>query len=289
MRITYFMIMSEVMRTYKECRQEGLGRDDTVAKLLEDYRNEVTVGQSDDGLLFWVALADAQYACRELSENVAAHGLASLNALANSDLEITPGDITRRKIRYQDAPMPERTVVRKTQKFRCRWKIGDTFAYQLLGPNAENAGIAGRYALLRKVDEKYWDEEGPVTPVITITLWDDGKLPENTQEFQRLPLMRLENGRLGSPETHFEYRAVLTAFSARAINKLNLLYLGNFADVPLPRNEVIFDYVGYMLMVSPTSLESCCSNRWVKQKRFNSVAQDVYDHLEPWQYSYSPL
>lgn len=289
MRITYFSIIAEVSRTYRKHRQEGLSRTDTTNKLLESYRDEISIGKEDDALLFWVALADAQYSCRELSEDIAIRGLAALDALTKTDFEITPGDIVRRRERYQKAPMPERAEIRKTQKFRCKWKLGDTFAYRLSGPHAENVGISGRYILLRKVDEKLFDKDGPIVPVVTFTLWDDKKLPENALEFQRLPLLKLENGRLGSPETHFEYRALLTVMSTRAVNQLNLLYLGNFADVSLPENEVLIDYSGYMLMVPPTVLNLCCCNYWINQKRFSSMEQSSTIPLSPWQLPFSPL
>lgn len=289
MRITFFNIIAEVDSTYRQYRQKGISRDNTVSKLTEDYHDEIVLGRYDDAHLFWVALADAQYSCKELSEDVAKQGLCALDALENSDLNIAPGDIVRRRKRYQTAPMPERTSFRKIQKFRCQWQLGDTFAYQLSGTDSKDAGIDGKYVLIRKVDEKQLDKDGPIVPVVTFTLWDDQKLPASTKEYIRKPLLKLECGRLGAPETHFEYRALLIVTSKQSINKLQLSYLGNFANVAMPKNEVVFDYPGYMFMVPPMILDRCCSICWLKQKSFECKESSNILDIEPWKYLDHPL
>ena len=269
MRITDFPMLFDIKKEYRNYREEGMGRSEAVNALMKDYHDELELGADDDGLLFWVALADAQYACRELSEEIAQKGLEAVEAISGTDWEITPGDLQRRRERYRTSQMPERASIKKPKRFRCRWQVGDTFAYKLSGPEVEACGIDGRYVLIRKVDEKEF-LEGSTEPVVTFTLWDSEKLPENAQEFQRLPILKLENGRLGTPKTHFEYRALLIISSARKLNKLQnqLKYLGNFKDIPMPENELIIDYPGYMYLISPERIDIGCTYFWKKLQQF---------------------
>ena len=253
MRITDLPLITEVKDDYIKLRQNGLDRDDAVAELQHSYHDEITLGAEDDGLAFWVGVADGQYALNELSEEAARNGLAALDKIEKTDWEVTPGDIRRRRERYAAAPMPERKSVKKPKKFRCTWKIGDTFAYQLNGPDAEAHGLSGRYMLLRKVDELEFSD-GRLLPVVTVTMWDALPLPRNAVEFQRLPALKLANGRFGFPRNQYEYRAEIIIKNARQLSLLSLEYLGNFANVCMPANEIIIRESGSTMMLLPEML-----------------------------------
>ena len=252
MRITYFEILSDLKKEYADLRQDGTSRNDAVQVLMERYSNELTTGAADDGLLFWVGLADAQYALKELSAEVAAQGLAALNRLETAIPEITPGDLQRRRNQYGCAPMPERAQVRKPRRFRCQWQIGDTFAYQMTGPEAEASGIAGDYVLLRKVDEV--ENVGRIVPVVTLTHWKESQLPTNAVEFQRVPILRLSRGRLDSPASTYEYRTEILFTREKQVRDLQLQYLGNFADVPMPMNEYYPRRPEWILILLPSKI-----------------------------------
>lgn len=253
MRITCFEILGDLKNEYANLRQNGTNRNDAVQILMERYNNELTIGAEDDGLLFWVGLADAQYALKELSAEVSAQGLAALEQLETAIPEITPGDLQRRRKQYACAPMPERTQVRKPKKFRCQWQIGDTFAYQMTGPEADASGIAGDYVLLRKVDEI--ENVGRIVPVVTLTHWKDAQLPTNAVEFQRVPILRLCHGRLDSPAAAYEYRTEILFTREKQVKDLQLRYLGNFADVPMPADEYYPRRPGCVLMLSPQEID----------------------------------
>lgn len=261
MRITYFEMLGDIKSEYAKLRQNRKSRDQAVQVLMMQYQNELTIGAEDDGLLFWVGLADAQYALKELSAEVAAQGLVALDQLETAIPEITPGDLQRRRKQYVCAPMPERTQVRKPKKFRCQWQIGDTFAYQMSGPEAEENGIAGDYVLLRKVDEM--ENVGRIVPIVTLTHWKEAQLPTNAVEFQRVPILRLCHGRLDSPAAAYEYRTEILFTSEKQVKDLQLRYLGNFADVPMPANEYYPRSPGLVLMLLPQKIDKeltfyCC-------------------------------
>lgn len=253
MRITDFVILTDLKGEYETLRQNGQGREASVQSLVEQYHDELTIGAEDDGLLFWVGIADAQYALKELSSEVAARGLEALDKLKVAVPEITPGDLQRRRERYAGAPMPERAEVRKPRRFHCKWRIGDTFAYQMSGPEADASGIAGDYVLLRKVDEM--ENVGRIVPVVTLTHWKEAQLPTNAVEFQRVPILRLCRGRLDSPADAYEYRTEILFTREKQVKDLQLRYLGNFADVPMPANEYYPRRPGLVLMLLPQEID----------------------------------
>lgn len=261
MKLTDFPIIAEIKETYLKYRKSGYSRDDAVAQLQSAYESEIKYGSEDDAVFFWIGLADAQYSFKELSEEVAMRGMVAINVIEQADLQVAPEDFYRRRERYACAPMPERTRFSKSKKFRCGWNIGDTFAYQLSGAGAKSCGLEGRYILIRKVDEFEFGD-GKLFPVVTFTMWDDTPLPQNAEEFQRLPMLKLVCGRLGLSKSLYEYRAEIIVSSKRKLNALSLVYLGNFQKILMPADEVIIPHPGAVMMVSLDRLEWHCCNFW---------------------------
>lgn len=205
MKLNDFPIIAEIKEEYMHQRRSGRSRDEAIAALQNSYQDELTIGAEDDGLLFWVALADAQYALKELSSSVSEKALDALSQLDHPSWSIVPKDLTARRKNYSAAPMAERKTLPKSRKFRCTWKIGDTFAYLLSGNCAKEHELAGRYMLLRKVDEVEFGD-GRLLPVVTLTLWDNEPLPTNSKECQRISPLKLAAGRLCFPKNKYEYR-----------------------------------------------------------------------------------
>lgn len=80
MRITEFHILKEIKDEYINLRRELHSRHETVKRLKAMYHSEISSGCDDDALLFWIGLADAQYASRELEEDVARKHFAHLTS-----------------------------------------------------------------------------------------------------------------------------------------------------------------------------------------------------------------
>lgn len=259
MRFSEFPLISEVKEDYIELRRNGSNRLDATEKLKGEYSDELGIGEADDGLLFWIGLADGQYALKELTLEAAELAEKALQQLEKCVWGITPGDIQRKRMHYQLAPMPERKSVKPKPQFHCKWKIGDTFAYQLNGLKADALGISGQYVLMRKVAEVVFDKVN-VFPVVTLSLWKAPPFPQNTQEFMSVPFVKLNRGRLRNPYDKFEYRGELIIKNKRELDSLSLIYLGNFDNVTMPDDEVIIECVDYMLtMISAKDLtEDVC-------------------------------
>lgn len=248
MRITDIDMLHDIKTEYRQLRENGMNRTNAVTEMMGRYQDELTWGQEDDGLFFWIGLADAQYALKELSEQVAQKATQSLRKL--EDMSIFPGsDIKRRRDWYAQAPMPERTSVRPPKRFRCQWELGDTFAYPLSGPQTEELGVSGAYILLRKVDEAE-NYDGRLLPVVTLTLWTEKELPQSTSQFNSAPLLKLASGRLGTPKgSSFDYRVEILFSNKKQLSDLR--FCGNFADGTMPEDGVVFREPGCTLMLSP--------------------------------------
>ena len=269
-RMVDFPMVHEVRNEYKSRRQKGASRAEAVELLKDSYRAELTEGKEDDAHLFWIGLAEGQCHYQELTAEVADKALAALAVLEQYDWHLSMKDIQKRREMYSQAPMPEKTKIRKSTKFRCKWKIGDTFAYQLKGAEVAECGLEGMSLLLRKVDELPFSD-GRILPVVMLSVCPSNTLPSCSDEYNNYPILKLENGRLGSSKDTYEYRAELIIGSTKSLNGLNLQYLGNFIDSMMPDDEVIFrdSALSMMLPIQCIDAHSCIF--WKNHQRFSST------------------
>lgn len=261
-RLNDIPLLHDVIIEYKGLRYGGKGRADSEKSMLAAYKNELQLGAEDDGILFWIGLADAQFSLKELTSEVAQKGLEALDAVEMLGWNIRPDDIASKRANYAAAPMPEREKLPPSRKFRCTWKVGDTFAHLISGKKAEELGIAGKYALFRKVDDIEFGD-GRLLPVVTISIWDKPIFPQNEQEFQTTPILRLCWGPLRTSsatyEYRYEYRGELLIKSKKQLSSLPLQFIGNFPNVAMPNDEYIFTNAGHMCMIPTEKLsEECC-------------------------------
>lgn len=269
MHLTNFPILQEIKNLYKKLRQEGNDRANTVQILLNNYSAEISRGTCDDGLLFWVGLADAQYACKELSGEVAQNALIAIGQLEKGNWPIAANDLAVRRSRYEKPPMPEQRIKKPSAKFRCEWRIGDTFAYQVKGKEALELGICDEFFLFRKVDSIEFGD-GRLLPVVTVSFSGTSMVPKNSQEFLHFPMLKLESARFCTPKDKFEYRAEILFTNKRQIMSLPLHYLGNFPNVTMPHDEIVFENPGDIMMIMPKTIDHDCCLFWKMNQYYSS-------------------
>ena len=274
-RMVDFPMVHEVRNEYKSRRQNGASRAEAVEMLKDSYRAELTEGKEDDAHLFWIGLAEGQCHYQELTAEVADEALAALAVLEQYDWHLSMKDIQKRREMYSQAPMPEKAKIRKSTKFRCKWNIGDTFAYQLKGAEVAECGLEGMSLLLRKVDEMEF-HDGRIYPVVMLSVCPSNRLPVNTEEYNQYPLLMLENRRSMEPR-YFEFRAELLVGSTRTLNQYDLKYVGNFADGQMPEDEVVMQAWGmtYMLPIQCLDMYACIF--WRKQPMFLDILKSIQD------------
>ena len=251
MRITELPLIEEIKTGYRQYREKGFSRQEATEALMRDYQNEVTTGYRDDGSVFWIALADAQYSCKELSSEVAQKGISALDQLEAMGWRIASSDISRRRKRYQQPAMPERKTMRPVKKYRCPWNIGDVFAYRLEGAEWDREGLSGTYMLLQKVGVSTEGWDGYAFPIVTARHWNGQDLPTTRDEVQRAHLLKLARGRLGFPNDQYDYRMQIVYKSSQKAKKVQLEFIGNFPDIPMPKDEINVKNDGAILMILP--------------------------------------
>lgn len=261
MRITDFPLCVEVKNEYIELRKKGNDRASSATQMKERYADELTTGAEDDGLLFWVGLADGQYANKEITEEVAQAAISALDRIELTDWEVTPGDIARRRARYAEAPMPEKKLGKPRPKYSCDWAIGDTFAYRMSKEGAGESGLYGKVLLFRCVDLIEYEAE-QMHPVVTISLCEEHNIPKNAQEFQKFPLWRINERRFGVPKGWYEYRAHIVPRNRKQMERLSLQYLGNFSNIAMPKDEYFLREPGCLTMLLPEIIEERLCLRW---------------------------
>ena len=270
MRMTEFPILEEIKDEYIQLRQNGNDRATAVQKLKKSFNELQEDDEDEDAQLFRIGLADAQYYRKELTEEVAQNALKALDVIAGFDWDICPGDLNRRREHYAKAPMPERKAGKPRPKFRCQWKIGDTFAYQLTSQEAKDLGIYGKYMLLRKVSEVD-NGDGSLEPIVTLSFWEKDILPVSRGDLSSVPLLKLEVGGRGfSPRNHFEYRANICIKRRKQLENIPLVFIGNFPEIPMPTDEIVFTQPGMILMLLVEMFEKDLCLYWRKNKRIIS-------------------
>jgi hypothetical protein len=268
MRITDFAILNEIKEEYQQLRRTGKNRTTATEELTKSYNSELTIGENEDGIFFWVGLADAQYSLKELESSVADRALWALDKIEEHHFPIVSGDISKRRTNYAKAPMKERVRIGEKSRYRCTWQIGDTFAYQLTEGKAEEMGIAGKYILLRKVDELE-PGDGRVLPVVTLSFWEQDTLPTTLDQYLRTPLLKLSSERLGFPKGFYEYRAEIMFKNKKQLE--NMIYLGRFSDITMPSDEVVIQIPGYMLMLIPERFSNQCCTFIKMHRHYSSI------------------
>lgn len=241
MRLTYYPILAEIKEEYIRLRQNAKSRTEATEILIQHYQNEIVTGQDDDGLLFWIGLADAQYNKKELTVEIANKALQALQQIEICKWDISPGDISRRKEHYAKAPMSEKKIRKSRTKFHCSWDIGDVFSYRLTANTASELGIAGGYMLYQKIDEAE-TFDGRIIPVVTLGFCEESKYPCDGETYLRIPHMRLAASRFSEAKRKYEYRAHLYIDSAKQLSNSSIQFLGNYPVRNIPNDETEAQY-----------------------------------------------
>ena len=108
---------------------------------------------ADEAPLFWLALADTQWKFGVLLPDVKENALRWINELksqtADTWMERGKGKHWM-TYRQKFLPLPPVKKPKKKRIYKCEWKIGDVFAYQLKAILLKKRGLHGRYFLIQK-------------------------------------------------------------------------------------------------------------------------------------------
>ena len=262
-------LAEDIRDYYKDQLHRGKKGIDITQELLVKYQIEIS--DFEEASVFWFALADTQWNLGRLEDKVKETALKHIllgNDLKRWKIE-NPKMATTREQTIEElrqkllSPQPPEKKVTQYKIYRCEWKYGDVYAYQLESDLAEEKGLYGRYFLIQKVDEGVW-HPGHIVPIVYVKITSDTNLPSNVEEYNQLEYVQTwftkyeerfwpidmrrpqediaEKSMINYQVDEYgflpQYRAKLLNTSKRVIPG-KLIYVGNFANAVRPQKEFV--------------------------------------------------
>ncbi len=259
----------DVKNEFKELFNAGKNAQYITDKLTQDYNS--IMGDINEEPLFWWALAETQWDLGVLLPYVKEKALYWIdkdnNISANQITDISTKVKRKKALDNLQAKLlsPHCPAKKKPKKkiYKCQWKVGDVFAYQLESDLSKERGLYGRYFLIQKIDEGVW-HPGHIIPIIYVKITNGSTLPSTIEEYNRLEyvqtwftkyeerflpidMKRPREDIAEKAKKNYEvdeygflpqYRAILLNISKNSIPE-KLIYVGNFANAAYPQKEFI--------------------------------------------------
>ena len=259
----------DVKGDFEELYNAGKTVREITDQLTSDYAD--IMSDVDEESLFWFALADTQWNFGVLLPDVKEKALCLIHQNLGMFLHRTADEHAKaqRKKTLDDlkdkllSPQPPTKKAVKRRVYKCRWKLGDVFAYRLESDLSKQKGLYGRYFLIQKVDEGTW-YPGHIVPIVYVKMTGDSHLPSNEEEFNRAEYVQTcftkyerrffpidmrrpqediaEKSKLTYTVDEYgylpQYRIQLNQLSERDIPS-KLIYIGNFTNTARPQNEFV--------------------------------------------------
>jgi hypothetical protein len=255
-------------------RFDDLRQGKTVEEITKELIDEYACVMDDNycAPTFWFALADTQWNLGRLLPEVKEQALAWLDKgvdLAvwkeeNPTLAVTREKVLRELRQKLNSSQPPEKKISKNKIYRCEWKVGDVYAYQLDSDYAKEKGVYGRYFLFHKIGEGIW-HPGHIVPIVRVKITGGNQLPPDENTFNKLEYVQTsatnyedrflpfdarypiedqiaEKSKIEYQVDEFgflpQYRVKLINTSKRIIpNKIS--FLANYQNVISPSNEFI--------------------------------------------------
>lgn len=237
-------IAEEVRDYYKDQLHRGkTGKEITQEPIAQ---NEYTISDPDDAPVFWFALADTQWNLGRLEDFVreqALHHIRDGHDVKRWAAEDLRGAKTRAKTLEELqqkllSPQPAEKRMSQYKLYRCEWKIGDVYAYQLVGDYAKENGMFGKFLYFIKVDEAVW-HPGHIVPVVYF-YWITGDKLLSLEELKNvdyIPQFFIPEVYKKDPKRQRLYLVELLSTSSRVIPNKQLTFIGNLRKVKRVDNE----------------------------------------------------
>lgn len=243
---------SDIRGDYVDKLKRGKTNAEATQELIEENRDQLA--DEEEGPLFWFALADTQWNYGRLLPEVKERAL-SLIPLGQEDERWREAgekkaaawkntlDTLKKKL---ETPQPPEKKVYRYRLYRCKWQLGDVFAYRFSSPYSEECGYYGKYIAFRKASEYRW-WPGHIVPVILIYNWIGDQVPtlEELANLDFLPIPHSHEPPVKAPADLLKYGVQLIVPSGKGIPPGSLTFLGNLPGddlVPYPGDRC---WIGY--------------------------------------------
>ena len=234
-------VAEDVRDYYKDQLKRGKTNEEVTKELVSN--NEDIISDEDEAPAFWFALADAQWNLGRLLPFVKEKALKYLKSGTN----LTRWEkeaVNKREYKIREkvlqelehklmSTMPPKKNISQHKLYKCEWNVGDIFAYKIKSEYAKEVGMDNRYLLIRKAYEYVW-WPGHIVPIIYVQITKDDKIPTSKDEISKLEYIQTARTE-GLPE----YLTKMISTSKRVIPTKELNFIGNYIDLPIPKDEYI--------------------------------------------------
>lgn len=186
----------DVKEDYIDQLRRGKSNEEVTSELIRQNEENTIEGEIEETALFWFALADTQWNYGRLLPEVKEKALffleqeeeVSVRWKEAGEKQYRSWIETLRGLKEKLlSPMPDEKKVSKYRLYKCPWKFGDVFAYQLASEYSKKMGMFGKYIIFRKVSEdSFWP--GHIVPVVQVYKWIGEEIPAE-EEFSKFPLL----------------------------------------------------------------------------------------------------
>ena len=225
---------SDIRGDYVDKLRRGKTNEEATEEII--YENRDIMGDVEEEPLFWYALADTQWNYGRLLPEVKEKALFFITQDKELERWKESGekqlnawkktlDTLKKKL---ESPQPQEKKVSKYRLYKCKWKLGDVFAYRFTSEYSKEKGFDGKYVVFRKVSEDTW-WPGHIIPVVEVYKWIGSDIPsiDKLCNFDLIPAFCNPSVLARFPNEILEYKIKLISESEKAIPKGNLTYLGN--------------------------------------------------------------
>ncbi len=223
---------ADLRGNYVDCLKRGKTNEEALRIVFEKDRPEPG---SEDEPAFWYALADMLWNYGRLTPEIKEKALYYLENIPEDDRWDSPKTWEKRKqvlAKLKEKLLtnqPPEKKVRPYVYYRCPWKLGDVFAYQMHKEVSEKNGLKGKYIVFRKITET-WTWPDDIIPVIQLYKWIGDEIP-TLDEIKNMPVLLVND--FSWHDERIRYLFELTITSKRELKKQNYQYLGNIQDEQL--------------------------------------------------------
>ena len=233
----------DLKEEYIEKLKKGIENKEALEQIKQEYKEEIE--DNDEETVFWMVLADTMWNLGKMTDEVKNKALQSIEKDLKKWKQESENskDIVKREKELEKLKNKLNSEMPKEKKFRQQkpnkvknkyiWNIGDIYAYQLKGEKAKKLGIYGRYLLFRKVGEGVYHQNSSIAWVY-IQITDTDILPKSKEEIAKLEYVIISN------EGNVKHEYIVELYRVtQKVYKEDLIYIGNFDNLPTPKDEYI--------------------------------------------------
>ncbi len=245
-------LASDIRGDYVDKLRRGKTNEEATKELIN--ANLDIMGDAEEEPLFWFALADTQWNYGRLLPEVKEKALFYLSQddelerwKESGQKQLNAWKKTLKTLKEKlESPQPPPKKVSHYRLYRCKWNLGDVFAYHFTSSYSKEKGFEGKYVVFRKVSEDTW-WPGHIIPVVQVYKWIGDDIPsvDRLSDFDLLPAFFFPATFKKFPNKAVEYKIELISESEKVIPKDNLVFLGNLPGDDLISFQGIDNSTGY--------------------------------------------